>query len=251
MKRIIRSFFRLFGLEVKKIIPVPAAPTAKYTSINKDSMSAALQRLKKNGVQATCVIDLGAAAGTWTVECMKRFPQSTYLLFEPLEERKNELKALAVEHKNVHPVFAAVGDRLGSVNFVVSDDLDGSGVYDAESEGGNRKVNMVTIDQIVQERKLDGSFLMKFDTHGFEVPILAGAKETLRNTEAIIMECYGFRIAENCLLFPEMCEHLEQLGFRLSDIVNVKRRPGDEYFWQCDAVFIRKDDKRLTRNTYQ
>lgn len=251
MKRIVRSFFRLFGLEIKKVAPLAPPQAVKPSQVSKDSMSGALQRLKKNGVQPACVIDLGAAAGTWTMESMKHFPSSTYLLFEPLEERKNELKALAAINKNVEPVFAAVGDRMGSVSFVVSDDLDGSGVYDAESGGGNRKVDLVTIDHVVHDKKIAGPFLIKFDTHGFEVPILAGATDTLSRTDAIIMECYGFRIADNCLRFPEMCAHLETLGFRLSDIVNVKRRPGDEFFWQCDAVFIRKEDPRLARVSYQ
>lgn len=251
MKRIIRSFFRLFGLEVKKAAPVSSQQTVKPVPISKDSMSAALQRLRKNGVQPACVIDLGAAAGTWTIECMKHFPSSSYLLFEPLEERKNELKALAAINKNVQPVFAAVGNRLGTVSFVVSDDLDGSGVYDAESGGGNRKVDLVTIDHVVNDKKIAGPFLIKFDTHGFEVPILDGASDTLSRTDAIIMECYGFRIAENSLLFSEMCLYMEKLGFRLADIVSVMRRPGDQLFWQCDAVFLRVDNDRFSSNSYQ
>lgn len=251
MKRVVRYFFRVLGLEVKKITPVQTNQNPKLVQVSKDNMSAALNRLKKNGVQPSIIIDLGAAAGTWTLECMKHYPSSEYLLFEPLEERKNELNSLASTNKNIHPVFAAVGNKMGSVSFVVSDDLDGSGVYDAESDGGNRKVDLVTIDHVVNEKHLKGPFLIKFDTHGFEVPILTGAGDTLKKTDAIIMECYGFQIADNCLRFPEMCLHLEKLGFRLSDIVNVKRRPGDDFFWQCDAVFIRKEDPRLSKTSYQ
>jgi hypothetical protein len=97
---------------------------------------------------------------------------------------------------------------------------------------------------------LKGPFLLKFDTHGFELPILQGAAETLKQTNAIIMECYGFRIAENSLLFPEMCVHMEKLGFRLGDIINIVRRPGDDMFWQCDAFFLRAEHPLFNKNTY-
>ncbi len=94
-------------------------------------------------------------------------------------------------------------------------------------------------------------FLIKFDTHGFEVPILEGAKNVLQQTEAIVMECYGFHISENSLLLHEMCAYLEKLDFRLSDIVDVMRRPGDEFFWQCDLFFVRSSHSSFQKNTYQ
>lgn len=250
MKKIIKSFFRLFGMEVHKAGPtVPVQqPMLKQ---NVDSMEAGMLRAKnKSGVNATAIIDLGAAEGTWTIKAEKLWPSADFILFEPLEERQNDLNALSKRNPKIRPVFAAAGNKKGTVKFLVSDDLDGSGIYDAEKDGGNREVSLTTIDDEMKRLNISGPFIIKFDTHGFEVPILDGAVETLKKTQLVIMECYGFRIAENCLLFPEMCLHMERLGFRLADIINVKRRPGDELFWQCDAFFMPVSNASFSKTSY-
>jgi hypothetical protein len=89
--------------------------------------------------------------------------------------------------------------------------------------------------------QFDGPYLLKLDTHGYEVPILEGARETLTRTEAIIMECYNFRIAPECLMFGDMCQHMERLGFRCIDLVDPMHRLADDSLWQMDLVFVRGD----------
>ncbi len=90
-------------------------------------------------------------------------------------------------------------------------------------------------------RQLSGPFLLKLDTHGFEVPIFEGAGATLANTVAIIVETYNFKIGAEGLLFHEMCAWLQPRGFRCIDVVDVMRRPGDDLLWQMDLVFVRSD----------
>jgi hypothetical protein len=64
------------------------------------------------------------------------------------------------------------------------------------------------------------------------------------------MECYGFQVAPISRLFADMCRDLAGLGFRLADIVNVLRRPGDDLFWQFDAFFVHEDSSHFPRTTY-
>ncbi|CAN5885912.1 N/A [soil metagenome] len=240
----------MFGAEIRKAgTPIPVQQTV--VKRNEDAMEAGMLRAKnKSGIHAAAVIDLGAAEGTWTIKAEKVWPSADYILFEPLEERQKDLKVLAQRNPKIKPIFAAAGNKTGTVKFLVSDDLDGSGIYDAEKDGGNREVSLTTIDAEVKRLGVTGPFVIKFDTHGFEVPILEGAAETLKNTNLVIMECYGFRIAENCLLFPEMCAYMEKLGFRLADIINVVRRPGDELFWQCDAFFMPSANASFSKTSY-
>ncbi|HEU4717849.1 MAG TPA: FkbM family methyltransferase [Bacteroidia bacterium] len=251
MKNVLKALFRMLGLEVRRSGTPAVQPQVARTKRDEDSMEAGMSRAKKmHGVEPSAIIDLGAAAGSWTEKACTFWPDAYFLLMEPLEERKEELSALAAAHPKFRTVFAAAGDRVGKVKFVVAGDLDGSGVYDAESTGGDREVELTTIDHEVERLGLAGPFVIKFDTHGFEIPILEGARETLKKTDLIIMECYGFRIAANCLLFPEMCIHMEKLGFRLSDVIHPVRRPGDGMFWQCDAFFLRKDHPAFAKNTF-
>ena len=58
--------------------------------------------------------------------------------------------------------------------------------------------------------------MLKFDTHGFEVPILKGAAQHAGETRYIVMEVYNYRHVEGTLLFYEMCALLDGWGFGAS-----------------------------------
>jgi hypothetical protein len=47
-----------------------------------------------------------------------------------------------------------------------------------------------------------------------------------------------------------MCQYMDNLGYRLFDIVDIMNRPTDKAFWQCDAFFIKKDNPVFQTNTY-
>ncbi len=249
MKRLIKKLFHGFGFEIRKA-QQPFVPQVKMKLPPVDSMLAGLMRMKKININPKCIIDLGAAAGTWTLKAETVWPEADFLMFEPLEERKNDLELLQSRNSKLVPVFAAAGSKTGKIRFVVSSDLDGSGVYEEKTSGDFREVELTTIDDEIKKRKLKGPYFLKFDTHGFELPILEGSVETLKETELIVMECYGFLVANNSLLLHEMCSHMEKLGFRLADQVDVMRRPGDDLFWQCDLFFLKSSNELFKRTTY-
>lgn len=249
MKGLFRYIFRLAGLEVHKIHS-GARPARTVFNRGESTMEAGLYRLKTLGINPSAIVDLGAAAGTWSLKARTFFPDPKYLLFEPLEERKQELNRLATLHKNFIPVFAAAGSVPGKVKFIISPDLDGSGVYDGEQSGDYREVDQVTVDSKIKDLNISGPYILKFDTHGFEVPILQGCQETLKDTDAVIMECYGFHLSSSSLLIHEMIEHMSSLGFRVADIVDIMRRPTDYLFWQCDLIFLKSNNPHFRSKTY-
>ena len=128
---------------------------------------------------------------------------------------------------------SALGKETSTLQFTISDDLDGSGFY---GKGNQREVQVEALDEVIREQKKSGPFILKLDTHGFEIPILEGAVETLKNTELIIVEVYGFYVAPNSLLFWQICEYLDKQGFRMIDMLDMMRRKKDGAFWQCDAL---------------
>ncbi len=218
------------------------------TIVEPGSMLAGLQRIKNLTIAPAIVIDLGAAAGTWTTTALSVWPDAGYHLIEPLEEQVGSLNALQAAHPNIHYHLAVAGEAAGRTWLNVSPDLDGSGVYGAPSDN-TREVPVVTIDDIVKD--LPGNILIKFDTHGYEVPILKGSMEALKRTSALVIEVYGFKLSPTCLVFHELSAYLDTLGFRLADIVDMMRRPGDQLFWQADAVYLRKDNPAFDNASYQ
>lgn len=187
------------------------------------------------------IFDLGAARGHWSALALNLFPGARIVGLDPLKERESYLRKLKKRHANYDYVLAVAGrEDGGSVELAVTPDLDGSTVHGALGE--TRSVPVHSIDGLVRSMKLRGPFFLKFDTHGFERPILDGAVETLTQTKYIVMECYNFRHTPETLLFHEMIELLAESGFRVFNLADPLQRPGDHALWQMDLVFARVDD---------
>jgi FkbM family methyltransferase len=211
------------------------------------SMSAGFERMSAMNISPAMIIDVGAAQGTWTEKALRTWPSARYELIEPLAEQQPVLEKLKEKHPNINYHLAVAGEAKGEIFLNVSPDLDGSGVY-GDAASNARKVPVLTIDEIAAGSS--GPLLIKLDTHGYELPILNGAKRALERTSLLIIEVYGFYVSPTCLLFHELSAHLDSLGFRLVDMVDTMRRPSDNAFWQADAFYARKDNPIFANNSY-
>lgn len=214
------------------------------------TMSSAIERIKGHGITINSIIDIGASNGKWSVKAMSVFPNAKVLAVEPLAERAADLARLNKAHKNFDYVNCVAGNEDGGeVSFSVTEDLDGSTVNG--NCGSPRTVPMRTIDAVLSEKKMVGPYLLKFDTHGFEIPILQGCRDALMNTNIVVMEVYNFEITTDAKRYPEMCTHMEGLGFRCYDLAAPMRRHYDKSFWQMDLFFCRSDSKIFSYPYYK
>ena len=216
---------------------------------SKSSFEVVLGNLKQRGVLINTVIDIGASDGRWSNDVMKIFPESKYFLIEANEFHKNGLEIFKKNNKKVEYIIAAAGDREGEIYFDNNDPFGGLAMNE-KPEGNFSVVPVVTVDHYVQEKQYKGPFLLKLDTHGFEVPIINGALESLKKASIVIIEAYNFKIAKDSLLFYEMCEHMSKYGFRCSGIVDISYRPKDKFLWQMDLIFVRETREEFMDNNY-
>ena len=178
------------------------------------------------------------------------FPNSKYLLVEAQPTHLEALTEFASTCPNVEFVLSAAGDRQGRIYFDAGNPFGGQASR-TPYDHNNIEIPVTTIDHEVGSRNMAGKFLLKLDTHGFELPIFEGASATLEKTAIIIVECYNFKISPECLLFYEMCAYLDGRGFRCIDLVDPLWRPYDNAFWQMDLIFIRKDSPQFSHSNYQ
>ena len=213
-------------------------------------MESVIRRLAPRAAGIGTVIDIGASTGRWSAMAMPYFPNTRFIGVDPLREREPDLQRLKLRNPNFDYVLCAAGEQDSAIiKLAVSGDLDGSTV--GGSDGTVREVPLHSIDAIVDMKKCTGPFMLKFDTHGFEVPILKGACETLQQTKYIVMEVYNYRHIEGTLLFHEMCALLDGMGFRCFNVVDLMQRPLDRSLWQMDFFFARKDDEVFRFDTYR
>jgi FkbM family methyltransferase len=199
-----------------------------------------MERLKARAVPFATAIDVGASNGRWSVEMMKIFPDVHYHCIEAQTRHASALRKMTGTHKNLTHVIAAAGASEGTIYFEV-EDLFGGRAAAQNSNARQVPVPMTTIDIQVRQFSLKPPFLIKLDTHGYEWPILEGAKATLAKTEVLIIEMYNFTSGEPMLLFYELCQKLDGLGFRTFDLCELLHRPSDGFLWQFDVVLLRKD----------
>lgn len=210
----------------------------------------ALARIIARGITVSTVVDIGASTGIWSESVMPFFPGAQYLLIEAQKLHENALKRFVSEHPNAQYVLKAAGEKAGTIFFDEAEAFGGQAMNERTQEG-LVEVPVCKIDDEVASRKLPGPYLLKFDVHGFEQPILRGAEHTLKNASLLIMECYNFEIAPESLLFHDMCRRLHDLGFRVADISEPLWRPGDRMLWQMDIFFVRADRPEFQQKSYK
>ena len=244
LKSSVQRFLAIFGVAL-----VRTNKPTHASEIYRGTMAGAIRALSQRHPHLQAIIDIGASDGRWSLDCMEYFPDLKYLLVEAQEFHRPALNEFTHSHANAQFVLAAAGDRVGKIYFDAGDPFGGQASHLPHAQN-NIEVPVTTLDHEVQQRGLTGPFLIKFDTHGFEVPILEGAAQTLLQTEVIVMECYAQRLMPSSLPFHEMCQYLDQKGFRCIDLVDPVWRSNDDTFWQMDLVFVRKDRIEFTNTSY-
>lgn len=231
LKRLGGNLLNLFGLEVHK---------KKPGSATRASMAGALRQLTTLGLRPGTVIDVGVAFQT--TELYEESAQADILLIEPLAEFEVSLRKICDSYRAQY-VLAAAGERPGTATINVHPDRFGSSllkeVEGPSVDGVPRQVPVITIDQACAERSLKGPYLIKVDVQGAELQVLEGARQTLLETEAVILEVslFGLMIGG-----PQLCDIVSQMkkyGFVVYDIYGFTYRPLDGALAQVDMVFVR------------
>jgi FkbM family methyltransferase len=206
-------------------------------SMSEHSLASALRRIAVRGLEINSVIDVGAAEGLWSIEAERHWPHARFHLIEAFAYWRSKLERLVSERPNYSISFAVAGPADGVTRFASdpNNPSGGSAAHDA-SASTYVYVPMVSIDKEVQRLNLAGPYLVKLDTHGFERPIIEGARNTLRQTNLLVNEFYNYQSEDR--RFPQMILFIESLGFGCIDLFEPLSRAHDGALWQFDAAFI-------------
>jgi FkbM family methyltransferase len=213
-------------------------------------MAGGLQRCLDRGLNVNTIIDVGASNSSWSRMCMEYYPNAKYLMIEAQDAHKNDLEKLKTENNNVDYVLAAAGNREGTIYFD-NESLFGGLASETPFEKNCIEVPVTSIDKEIKKRNLKPPFLIKLDTHGFEVPILEGAQDALKQAELVIIETYNFQLNNDSLKYYQMCKYMEDLGFSSIEMVDSMLRLFDKSFWQMDTFFIPSNSKEFNYRGYQ
>jgi FkbM family methyltransferase len=244
----VRSFWELAGRPVNALLDHFGYRVARIQE--QITMAAALRRAAERRIRAGTIVDVGASDGRWADIARPCFPDARLLMIEANPVHEPALRTFTSRVPGSEYVLCAAGDAVGELYFDASDPF--GGLAGVDGAGGKTiKVPATTVDREVQRLGLPGPYLLKLDTHGYELPILRGAAATLAQASLLVIEVYNFTVTPGSLRFWEMCQHLAPLGFRPIDVCDLLYRPKDGAFWQCDMLFVRADRPEFDSSTYE
>jgi FkbM family methyltransferase len=175
----------------------------KHSLFGKTGIYRALDELHDPKV----LLDVGAAIGETAVPMRKRFPNAKVYAIEPNPVQFKKLAKKGFKH-NVWCYNLGISDAQGVKMMTFNPSHpDAGSLYGGV--GVEVPVRVDTLDAFCEFHGIKGVDFLKIDTEGWELNVLKGAAETLKNTKAIYVE-----ISKN---WYEVMTLLHDAGFRLAD----------------------------------
>lgn len=211
----------------------------------------ALLRARKAGIAITEVVDIGAARGEWTMECLRVYPEAAYFLVDPLEENVASLKRLASRHKNVHFWQGGIGSQAQKQVLFASGDQSSlyASEYPPDSTNPRREIEVRTLDSFLGPGGLRAPGLLKADVQGYELEVLKGGIQVLRLAEMVLLELHFRRNYDGAPLAHEVIAFMAQRGYRIYDICSHNNRPGDSELLEGDVMFAKEGSALFSRES--
>ena len=243
MRALVKRIFQGAGFEVRRRRPEPP-PGSEFRQVG--DFRSFLEDLKARGFVPRTILDVGANEAGWSADAKAVFPEAACFLIEPQEEMKPALEAFCARFKDCAYFLAGAGAVPGELALTVYDDLVGSSFLPGESSamleaGKQRRVPIVTIDGLVAEGRVPAPDLAKLDVQGFELDVLKGAADSLKNIEVVILEVSLFRFEKNWPVLHEVVAFMQSRGFAVYDFAGFMRRPRDGALGQADVCFAREN----------
>ncbi len=203
-------------------------------------MRITLRNLQRFGYQPELVIDVGAHSGSWTEMAMNVWPDCSYILIDPLDDKCSLLEQ-KFKQESVKVVNALLSHEEGvEVTFFVMGT--GSSIYQELRSAPQevRRFRSRTLDGVMESLEATGrSTLLKLDVQGAELDILRGAEETLALVDFLILETSCIEMNEGAPEFAEVIGFCAERNFVLHDIMDLHRAE-DARLNQVDLLFRRQ-----------
>lgn len=169
------------------------------------------------------ILDIGAHVGTYSNVFRSVYPDAMIYAIEPDMESFNILK-----NGNYTAINELLSDVSGkTLTFYSKKGCATGASYKKEIYGNHYKQDVIetqmtsiSLDDLVEKYHIPKIDLIKIDTQGSELEILAGARETLKkyNPKIIAMECNIVEYNSNSPLIDEQIKFMRSIGYHPLDL---------------------------------
>lgn len=184
-----------------------------------------LYSLVKNG---TTVIDVGTNIGETLLNFAKINREGRNIGFEPVPYLYDKAKTNIGLNKfdNIDLVNKGLSSKHESLSFCEVNENNSGGTFLTyeNNKDPRRSVQVVRLDDFVDENKLQSISLIKIDVEGFEMEVLKGASDVLRNFKpTLFVEIDDAFLARQQSSAEAVFDFLISHGYIIKDAINGKQ----------------------------
>lgn len=191
------------------------------------------------------IFDVGANVGQTAHRFCEGFPRASIYSFEPIESTFESLVRNTRALNNVSCFKIALGRHKGEAKIYLQQNSRWNGLSHNLDQGfGSETVEISTVDEFRKINGIERIDLLKTDAEGYDLEVLKGADECLRENRVSFIFCeVGFnRHDPTKVHFCELLEYLDSRGFQLFDLYDTRtlfyiphEHPRYSY---CNALFV-------------
>ena len=197
-------------------------------------------------IDCDLILDVGGNRGQFSLISRMVKPGLPIVAFEPIPTEA-EIFRKALSGKNVQLHSVALGENAGEVEIHLSRSADSSSLlpigelqrklFRDTDEVGTLKVPVKRLDDFKSEWENYSRILLKIDVQGFELSVLKGAVEALKNCAYVYVECSETELYLGQAMYSEITDFLRQNGFELHSQCNETKLNGK--LVHADCLFTR------------
>lgn len=195
------------------------------------------------------LLDVGANVGQFALSLVKYQPQATIYSFEPYSAAFQKLDQNTQNWANIIPVNLALGSenitqKLYIHQYPVMNSLLDIAKSEREIWGPMENqvdVEVMTLDHWISTNNISSIDLLKVDTQGYDLEVLKGASNYLRQNlvKLALVEVNFIKIYENQIYFEDIYGFLKTFGFNLVGLYDTRCQGKQPFIGWGNALFIK------------
>ena len=193
--------------------------------------------------QIKTIIDVGSNKGQFSLLGSSIFPAAKIYSFEPQIKYLN-LQKIILEGKKVKYFNFGLGNLKKKINFYITNREDSSSFLkptqikiDKYKTKKIEKISVKRLDGIISVSEIKRPSIMKLDVQGYELEVLKGSKNLLKNIDFIITEISFKKIYKNQVTRKKLLKFLNKNNFKSKKMLNISKM--NNKLFQGDVLFAR------------
>lgn len=200
---------------------------------------------KKYNLELKGIAHIGAHIGKEVGEYVSLFSNIPIYLFEPQKNIYNELKKNVENYKNVKCFNFGLGAENKLVNFYINtnNENQSSSVLKPKDHLKYHPHVIFNNEEEIEIKRFDDLELeeidfMNIDVQGYELEVLKGSKDSLKDVNYLLIEVNRKELYENCVLVKDLDKFLQQyeLNRLETEWWNKTGTWGDAFYVKKDLV---------------